>query len=154
MTFRKRRCAMQDINWTRCNTVWHRTMPNPCRPLARAVSYTHLDVYKRQDWPIKKAQTEAQRLKMLVDAGTDPRELERQQQADKASQVAAALEAGRQSALTFGEAWSAYVAARKPYWGAWQYKDQLTLGDAGGVKPKRGKSATLTIARPIPPLMA
>ncbi len=104
-------------------------------------------------WSLDAARTEARRLAVLIDSGTDPRELERQQQADKASQAAAALEAGRQSALTFGEAWRAYVAARKPYWGAWQYKDQLTLGDTGGVIPKRGKPDTLTIARPIHPLM-
>jgi len=105
------------------------------------------------DWPIETARTEAQRLKMLVDAGIDPRELERQQVAAKATATAAALEADRQDALTFGEAWRAYVAARKPYWGEWQYRDQLTLGEAGGLKPKRGKPNTLTRARPIHPLM-
>src|SRR4051812_44952558 len=42
------------------------------------------------DWPIEKARGEAKRLKMLVDTGVDPREMERQQQADKASKAAAA----------------------------------------------------------------
>lgn len=116
-------------------------------------STVRINIGTAADWPIKKAQTEAQRLKMLVDAGIDPRQLERQQQADKAAQAAAALESGRQAAFTLGDAWRAYVAARKPYWGEWQYQDQLTLGDAGGVKPKRGKPNTLTIARPIHPLM-
>jgi hypothetical protein len=38
------------------------------------------------DWPIEKARTKAQGLKMLVlDGGQDPREIERQQQADKAA---------------------------------------------------------------------
>ena len=106
------------------------------------------------DWPIKQARTEAQKLKMLIDAGTDPREVARQKQADKQVKAAAVLESDRQAALTLGEAWGAYVVARKPYWGEWQYQDQLTLGDAGGVKPKRGKPDTLTIARPIHPLMA
>ena len=32
-------------------------------------------------WPIEQARTKAQGLKMLVDSGTDPRELERAQQA-------------------------------------------------------------------------
>ena len=39
------------------------------------------------DWPIEKARAEAQRLKMLVDSGHDPREIERQQQADKAAEA-------------------------------------------------------------------
>ena len=33
------------------------------------------------DWPIEKARTQAQGLKMLVDGGTDPREVERDRQA-------------------------------------------------------------------------
>jgi integrase len=108
------------------------------------------------EWPavsIGEARTQAHTLRGMTEQGTDPRELERQQQADKATQAAAILESSRQAALTLGEAWRAYVIARKPYWGEWQYQDQLTLGDAGGVKPKRGKPNTLTIARPIHPLM-
>ena len=100
-------------------------------------------------WSIDAARTEANRLRVMLDAGTDPRELERKQDAAKAEKNAAAAA----HAVTVGEAWSAYVAARKPYWGDWQYQDQLTLGDAGGLQPKRGKPDTLTKARPIHPLM-
>ncbi len=108
------------------------------------------------EWPavsIGEARTQAHALRGLTEQGTDPRELERQQQANMKATAAAVLESARQATLTFGEAWGAYVEARKPYWGKWQYQDQLTLGDAGGVKPKRGKANTLTIARPIHPLM-
>ena len=42
------------------------------------------------DWPINQARTKAQGLKMLVDAGTDPRELERDRLAAKAADKAAA----------------------------------------------------------------
>ena len=45
------------------------------------------------DWPLDKARTEAQRLKMLVDAGTDPRQLKRQQQAEAQAEAVAAHEA-------------------------------------------------------------
>jgi hypothetical protein len=45
-----------------------------------------LSIGTATDWPIEKARGEAQRLKVLVDSGTDPRELERQQQADKAAE--------------------------------------------------------------------
>ena len=103
--------------------------------------------------PIGEAQIQAHSLRGLTEQGIDPRNQERQQQEEKAVAVAAALELDRQATLTVGEAWGAYVEARKPYWGEWQYQDQLTLGDAGGVKPKRGKPNTLTIARPIYPLM-
>jgi hypothetical protein len=101
-------------------------------------------------WSIDQARIEARRLAVMLDTGTDPREVERQQQADKAAQTVVAAA----HAVTLGEAWKAYVIARKPYWGDWQYQDQLTLGDAGGLQPKRGKPDTLTKARPIHPLMS
>jgi integrase len=108
------------------------------------------------EWPavsIDDAKTEAHRLRGLTEQGTDPREKERQQQAEKVAASAAAKSEAIAATLTFGEAWSAYVADRKPYWGDWQYQDQLTLGDAGGLKPKRGKPNTLTRARPLHKLM-
>ena len=107
-------------------------------------------------WPavsINDAKAEAHRLRGLTEQGTDPREMERQKQAEKVAASAAAKSEAIAAALTFGEAWSAYVAERRPYWGEWQYQDQLTLGDAGGLKPKRGKPDTLTRARPLHPLM-
>jgi hypothetical protein len=107
-------------------------------------------------WPavsIDQAKSEAHRLRGLTELGTDPRELERQQQTEKVTARAAAESAAIAASLTFGEAWGVYVADRKAYWGEWQYQDQLTLGDAGGLKPKRGKPNTLTRARPLHPLM-
>ena len=59
------------------------------------------------DWPIEKARGEAQRLKVLVDSGQDPREIERQQQADKAAAkgctrfVRAASAVAAQDAISF-----------------------------------------------------
>ena len=101
------------------------------------------------DWPIKKARTRAQELKMLIDAGTDPRELERQQEADKAAKTAAA------HAVTVGEVWSAYLEARRPHWGERHYQDHETLSKAGGELAKRGtRGRGVTIAGPIHPLLA
>lgn len=108
------------------------------------------------EWPavsIEDAKVEAHRLRGLTEQGTDPREKERQQHAEKVAASAAAKSKAIAAALTFGEAWGAYVADRRPYWGEWQYQDQLTLGDAGGLKPKRGKPDTLTRARPLHKLM-
>ena len=94
-------------------------------------------------WSLEAAQTEARRLAVMLDGGTDPRVLERTQAADKQAQAAAVLESDGQAAMTLGEVWRACSAARKPYWEERQYQDQLTLGDAGGVKPQRGKPDTL-----------
>lgn len=71
------------------------------------------------------AREEAQRLKALTDQGLDPRELEADRlEAEKARKAAAAAEraaaeaeATRQS-ITMGEAWKAYIKARKHKWGA------------------------------------
>ena len=54
------------------------------------------------DWPIEKARTKAQGLKMLVDGGTDLREVERQQHAAKAVKASAAAA----HAVSVGEVWS------------------------------------------------
>ena len=103
------------------------------------------------DWPIEKARGEAQRLKVLVDSGTDPRELERQQQADKtAAKAAAAVQA-----VTVGEAWAAYVAERTPHWGDLHRKDHERLTRAGGETSKRGtRGRGVTFAGPLHPLLA
>jgi integrase len=45
------------------------------------------------DWPLGDARTRAQELKRLTDAGTDPREVESQKQAEKTAAKAAKLEA-------------------------------------------------------------
>lgn len=47
---------------------------------------------------------------MLIDVGTDPRELERQQQVDKAAAIA--VEQSR--AVTVGDIWPRYLAEGKP----------------------------------------
>ncbi|MFZ3140585.1 Arm DNA-binding domain-containing protein [Polaromonas sp.] len=52
------------------------------------------------DWPIEKARTKAQGLKMLVDGGTDPREVERDQQTAAVEKKAAAT--GRTAAAALG----------------------------------------------------
>ncbi len=86
------------------------------------------------DWPIEKARTRAQDLKRLVDAGTDPREVERQQQAAKAASKAAAAV----QSVTVGEGWNAYMEARRPHWGVRHHADHAKLVQAGGVPAKRG----------------
>ena len=104
------------------------------------------------DWPIEKARGEASRLKMLVDNGQDPREIERQQQA---ARKAAAL-AIQAQALTVGEVWPLYLAQgrpkRKDDWKP-RYRTDLEKMAAPGGQPKaRGQG--LTRPGPLYPLMA
>jgi integrase len=109
------------------------------------------------DWPIKKAQTEAQRLKMLVDSGQDPRELERQHQADKAAaQVAAIAQTVKAvaQALTVDEVWATYLTERRPFWGDLHYRDHIDKAKAGGLPSgRRGGGKQLTKPGPLAALM-
>ena len=111
------------------------------------------------DWPIEKARNRAQALKMLIDAGTDPRELERQQAANKAAAIAAAaaqLEADKVQAVTVGDIWPRYLSEGRPKRkDAWKpgYRASLDVMAApGGVPKKRGQG--LTRPGPIYPLLA
>ena len=105
-------------------------------------------------WTIDAARNEANRLRVALDAGTDPREVERQELADKAAAVAAnaaKTEADKVQALTVGEIWAVYVEERKPYWGDLHYRDHLRKAARGGEPFKRGKGTTQ--AGPLFPLM-
>ena len=102
-------------------------------------------------WSIEQARTEARRLAVVLDGGQDPRELERQQQADKA----AAKAVNAVQAVTVAEAWAAYLADRRQHWGERHYQDHEKLARAGGEAAKRGtRGRGLTIAGPLHPLMA
>ena len=85
------------------------------------------------DWPIEKARTKAQGLKMLVDGGTDPREVERDRQTAAVEKKAAAAA----HAVTVGEAWERYLAERRPFWGELSYRDHVKMAQAGGVQRER-----------------
>lgn len=102
-------------------------------------------------WTIEAARQEANRLRVTLDAGTDPREVERQQQAAKAASKAAAAA----HAVTAAEVWTEYLKARRPHWGERHYADHLALGKAGGVPANRGtRGRGVTIAGPLHPLLA
>ena len=109
-------------------------------------------------WSIEAARTEANRLRVMFDSGTDPREVERQQEADKAAQTAAVIaqaEAATIASVTVGEVWAVYLAERRPYWGDLHYADHIRFAKAGGVPANRGtRGRGVTIAGPLFPLMA
>lgn len=110
-----------------------------------------LNIGTATDWPIYKARGEAQRLKVLVDTGTDPRELERQQQADKAAAKAAATA----KALTVGEVWPLYLENGKPKrrdaWKPRYRADLEAMATPGGEPKKRGQG--ITRPGPLYPLL-
>ena len=109
------------------------------------------------DWPIKKARTRVQALKMLVDAGTDPREVERDRQAaavEKKAAAVAKVEAAKAAAVTVGEVWAAYIAERHPHWGDLHYRDHIDKAKAGGLPSgRRGGGKQLTRPGPLAALM-
>lgn len=96
-------------------------------------------------WTLAAARAEATRLTLLVDSGTDPREQKRQHEAEQAAQAAAlaaqAAEAAAQ-AVTVGEAWAAYIDARRPHWGELHLRDNVGMMALGGLPKKRGKGLT------------
>lgn len=109
------------------------------------------------DWPLEKARGEAQRLKVLVDSGQDPREIERQQQAAQAADKAAAaakVEADKVAAVTVGEVWADYIEQRRPFWGELHYRDHIDKAKAGGLPSgRRGGGKQLTKPGPLAALM-
>ena len=101
-------------------------------------------------WSIEQARTEARRLAVVLDNGQDPREIERQQQADKAAAKATAAV----QAVTVGEVWAVYLEARRPHWGARHHADHVKLVQAGGEVSKRGtRGRGVTVAGPLHSLM-
>lgn len=103
------------------------------------------------DWSIPKARLKAQELKRLVDCGVDPREVERQQAADRAAQAAAA--AAR--SLTVAEVWPLYLENGRPKRrDAWKprYRADLELMSSPGGRPKK-RGQGLTRQGPLVPLM-
>ncbi len=108
---------------------------------------------------LEQARTKAKALAVMVDSGIDPREVERQRQADKATHAAAAAEralAAERDLVTVGDAWAAYLEERRPFWGALHYRDHLDKARAGGEPSKRrgANKDTKTQPGPLAALMA
>ena len=103
-------------------------------------------------WSIEQARAEARRLAVVLDSGQDPREIERQQQAEKAAAKAAATA----QALTVGEVWPLYLENGKPKrrdsWKPRYRADLEAMAAPGGEKKKRGQGTTRP--GPLYPLLA
>ncbi|MEJ7930440.1 integrase family protein [Ramlibacter sp. AN1015] len=98
-------------------------------------------------WTIQDAREAANRFKVTVDQGIDPRVL-----AAKAKAAADASAAERQAKQVVARtAWNVYLAAPHPKWGKTHRHDHEIAAQVGGEKPKRGK--TLTKAGPLASLL-
>lgn len=106
-----------------------------------------------RSWTIEDARTEANQLRVTLDRGDDPRELERQQAATKAAKLATERETERQQVLTVGEVWADYLEQRRPHWGALHYRDHIDKAKAGGLPSHRRGGPELTTAGPLASLM-
>ena len=104
-----------------------------------------------RSWTIELARNEADSLKVKINQNLDPRELDQQDRDAKALrklEVAQIAERATRRAVTFGEAWNAYVAERKPFWSALHLRDHESLVHEGGHDRKRLKGV-LTIPGPL-----
>ena len=93
-------------------------------------------------WTIEAARGEANRLRVMFDAGTDPRELERQREADKSAKAVA----DTANAVTVGDLWPRYLSEgrpkRKDAWKPGYRADIEAMAGAGGITKKRGQGVT------------
>ncbi|MGY4533623.1 integrase [Pseudomonas sp. TE3786] len=94
------------------------------------------------DWPgksIADAEVVARRFQAELDAGRDPRQLKK----DNEAAAAAASELARQQVVTLRQAWADYLKDRQPHWGETHYQDHVKLAQPGGEKRKRGDGKTV-----------
>lgn len=97
-------------------------------------------------WTIEAARDEARRYQRMIDEGKDPRDVLRQEaevrKADDQARAAAAdaeQQEQRRQAVTVGEAWAAYVAARSHKWGDSHKRDHQKAIQPGGERVTRGR---------------
>lgn len=101
-----------------------------------------------RSWSIEQARAEANRLRVVLDNGNDPREIQRQQQAAQAAHAAEQQAA----AVTVCEAWKRYLEERRPHWGERNYADHLKMAQAGG-EPRARRPGVKLKPGPLAPLM-
>lgn len=116
-----------------------------------------------RSWTIEQARAESRRLSVMLDNKIDPREIERQQAAEKAAAKAASIV----KALTVGEVWAQYLeekikrreevlkrrqekpstekskAKKNTFWGERHLADHIRLSQVGGVSKKNGQGVTV-----------
>lgn len=103
-----------------------------------------------RSWSIDAARMEANRLRVQIDQGQDPRAVAREQEAERTRKVAREAAAS----ITVGEVWAIYLEDRRPRWSELHYKDHIRKAQPGGMPSTRGtRGRGTTIAGPLYPLM-
>lgn len=94
-------------------------------------------------WTIEKARTEANRLRVMIDAGTDPRELDRENEQARARKAAQ----DKAEAVLVADAWAEYLLRgtpkKKEAWKPRYIADLRKMSALGGEPKKRGAGVTL-----------
>ena len=103
---------------------------------------------------IEEARGAALKLASIVNQGIDPRELARERAAREKEETYQRDRRLRLEVVTVQEAWTSYLADRKPHWGERHYADHVALSKAGGDLRSRGKPGQkITIDGPLRALM-
>lgn len=101
-----------------------------------------------RSWTLSEARVEAKRLRVQLDRGDDPWELERLKELNHRSGV----ERRKLEVITVGEVWVQYLDERKPLWSDNHYRDHLAMARRAGQSRKRWGGA-VTKGGPLLPLL-
>lgn len=99
------------------------------------------------------ARQEARRLQALIDQGIDPRQVK----ADRIATAEAKRAESRRQGATVGDAWRAYIEARRAKWGARHLSNHMALAKTGGERRTRGRrkgESETTMPGPLHSLLA
>lgn len=96
------------------------------------------------------AREEARRLQTLIDQGIDPR----QDKAERIAKIEAARQEEQRHDVTLGEAWKAYIEARRPKWSARHFADHLYIISNGRPEGEidQAKEKTAAALAPLAPV--
>lgn len=132
-----------------------RALEGALRATASAEAYRFINVRRTigdvRAWSIEAARAEANKFRVAMDGGDDPRELDEQKAAARAEKKASELA----QAVTVATAWAEYLEARKGVWGERHYSDHIAKAKPGGEAATRGtRGRGVTIEGPLWRLMS
>lgn len=99
-------------------------------------------------WSIEQARAEACRLRVDIDNGIDPREVDKAKAAERLANEQREIT----QATTIKSLWDRYLTERQPYWSKNHYRDHVAMASMGGEDHKRCKNRK-TVSGPLAELM-
>lgn len=101
-------------------------------------------------WDISAAQSEARRLKVIIDGGKDPRRVkadaiaaDEAQRAAKEAELQESLAKDLRESITLKEVWGKYIQDRVSNWSELHLRDHQRMMQPGGLPRKRSKQLTV-----------